>query len=188
MAGACILAFLGQMVFLSGLVYSWVLGPCMAFLAGVQLKRAGDVPSAWNRVMISLQFVIPISLFLLLYFKKDRSFLCLALLLWIWSFTAKGGIVSRLFASKPLRYAGGLSYSFYLLHWCVFGYGGILLMECPVIQEKYLQIYVLVIWAILLALSALCYHFIEEPMRRKLRRQYPQIKQLCSFLLKRERS
>ncbi|RWB51203.1 acyltransferase family protein [Mesorhizobium sp.] len=66
---------------------------------------------------------------------------------------------SALLALPPLQWIGKLSYSLYLWHWPVIVYAGMLVEELTLAQR-------LACLGLTLALSALSYHLIENPIRR----------------------
>ncbi|MDG4882877.1 acyltransferase family protein [Mesorhizobium sp. WSM4884] len=67
--------------------------------------------------------------------------------------------VNAALALPPLQWVGKLSYSLYLWHWPVIVYAGMLVEELTLAQR-------LACLGLTLALSALSYHFIENPIRR----------------------
>ncbi|PBC06409.1 acyltransferase family protein [Mesorhizobium sp. WSM3859] len=67
--------------------------------------------------------------------------------------------VNAALALPPLQWTGRLSYSIYLWHWPVIVYAGMLAPELTPIERLYCL-------ALTLALSALTYHLIENPIRR----------------------
>nr|WP_281058967.1 MULTISPECIES: acyltransferase family protein [unclassified Mesorhizobium] len=67
--------------------------------------------------------------------------------------------VNAALALPPLQWVGKLSYSLYLWHWPVIVYAGMLVEELTFPQR-------LACLALTLALSALSYHLIENPIRR----------------------
>ncbi|MDX8520723.1 acyltransferase family protein [Mesorhizobium dulcispinae] len=67
--------------------------------------------------------------------------------------------VNAALALPPLQWIGKLSYSLYLWHWPVIVYAGMLVEELTLAQR-------LACLGLTLALSALSYHFIENPIRR----------------------
>ncbi|TGQ12342.1 MULTISPECIES: acyltransferase family protein [unclassified Mesorhizobium] len=67
--------------------------------------------------------------------------------------------VNAALALSPLQWTGRLSYSIYLWHWPVIVYAGMLAPELTPIERLYCL-------ALTLALSALTYHLIENPIRR----------------------
>ncbi|MET3590650.1 peptidoglycan/LPS O-acetylase OafA/YrhL [Mesorhizobium shonense] len=71
---------------------------------------------------------------------------------------ARSGL-SAFLALPPLQWVGKLSYSLYLWHWPVIVYAGMLVEELTLVQR-------LACLGLTLALSALSYHFIENPIRR----------------------
>ncbi|TGR64120.1 acyltransferase, partial [bacterium M00.F.Ca.ET.194.01.1.1] len=70
-----------------------------------------------------------------------------------------GGYLPGLLASRPMVMLGLWSYSLYLWHWPVIVYAGMLVEELTFAQR-------FACLGLTLALSALSYHFIENPIRR----------------------
>lgn len=68
------------------------------------------------------------------------------------------GVGSRLLDNPPMRWVGDISYSLYLWHFPVVVFGHVLLERSPLVDLGLL--------ALMLALSALSYRFVEEPVRR----------------------
>jgi peptidoglycan/LPS O-acetylase OafA/YrhL len=87
----------------------------------------------------------------------------------IWVFARGGGWLSRVLSTRPLVYLGEISYGIYMFHFPVIG-------QCLTRGRKigfdawpWFGKWALVI-AGTLALSALCYHFYEIPLRERLKR------------------
>lgn len=70
---------------------------------------------------------------------------------------------SKLLSSRPLVYIGKMSYSLYLWHWPVIVFG----KACSLKYD--IDLNVVVIVSIILLLSVLSYHFVENPARRSKR-------------------
>jgi peptidoglycan/LPS O-acetylase OafA/YrhL len=75
------------------------------------------------------------------------------------------GPAARLFALKPLHYLGEISYSVYLVHYCVLGCLNLLAIRSA-------GLYAAAALVLTLAISATTYRFIERPARRWIARNH----------------
>ena len=69
-------------------------------------------------------------------------------------------IISRVLSLRPTVYIGKISYSLYLVHWPINVFAGLLI-------EHYSSGWRLAMFALSIALAALVYHVVEEPLHHK---------------------
>lgn len=175
---ACGFVYMGQNVIRTDAAYGWLLQVLFAFGGGMLLRRASS-PGTRGSVCAVLQVLCPIAIIACCYFNFLQP-VGICLLLFVFSLTVNNGIVNKVLSSRLMRFFGKLSYSFYLLHWCVFACGTFVLLELPVIRAEYLRVFILIVWAVLFVLTWLASRFIEEPCAKKLRSVSPGIERVMS--------
>ncbi|BDZ45885.1 acyltransferase family protein [Naasia aerilata] len=145
--------------------YRWLLDLMLVFVAGVLLRVAGR-PTFSPRMMAAVQIVAPVAVVLACYAAQPLLIMPF-LALWVWSLAAPTGPVVALMTTKPMQIAGLSSYSLYMLHWVIFGYG-YLLTENMVLVGVGRDLFVVGCLAAVAAASYLCWRFFETPARKVL--------------------
>ena len=145
--------------------YRWLVELLVLFIAGVLLRVAGR-PSARPRAIAALQVAAPVAIVVACYLGIP-ILLAPLLALWVWSLAAPSGPVVTFMLSRPMQVAGLSSYSLYMLHWVIFGYGYLLIERFPVTGFGK-DMFVLGSFAVLALTSWICWRFYETPARKVL--------------------
>lgn len=147
--------------------YGWLFSAILYFAVGVVLCRALIIYKENRndihiRMMSMLQIICPILFLVCLYFGRLR-FVTVIITCFVFSLI-EGGL-SKLLSLKIFQKMGKMSYTFYMMHWCVFSFSTFLRIEYPNLTDTSLKYkgYVVLTWIILFVISYLFYRFVEEP-------------------------
>jgi len=153
--------------------FRWIVDLLVIFLVGVLIRVAGR-PMRFPWLTSTLQIAVPVGIVLAAYLGRG-DLITLLLAIWVWALAAPTGPAVWLFSSKPFQIAGLSSYSVYMSHWVVFGYGSLLLFYVPWIKEHALPIYVVLILCVVAAFSWAMWRFFESPARELLNRIFERL-------------
>jgi peptidoglycan/LPS O-acetylase OafA/YrhL len=164
---ALVLATLAAVLYAKIIVFpfSWLAELIVIFVAGVLLRVAGR-PNFAPRLIGALQISAPVAIIAACYLDWVVAITPL-LAVWVWALAAPRGIVVAIFSAKPMQVAGLASYSVYMLHWVVFGYGALALFYFPPSRGGQV-LYTVGALVAVAGLSWLCWRFLETPGRRAL--------------------
>lgn len=164
------LAYIAQNLIPSELPYSWLIVLLGYFISGAILHLAGQLPKKIYPVLAVMQIACPIAIVVFVYLGQGK-FLSALLIAWVYSLTIDKGLLAKLFSSEILKIGGYSSYSLYMLHWIVFSYGSMLLLNNPIIQNHML-IFTISCFLVLGICSYFLWRFFETPARRSLNKTF----------------
>ncbi len=145
--------------------FRWMVDLIMLFAAGVLIRLAGR-PKRLLPVVGAIQVLAPVAILVACYTPGGGLFITLLLAVWVWSLGAPTGPVVWFFSTRPLQIAGQSSYSVYMTHWVVFGYGSLFLIYNPwVAENRLMPVYVIVILLVVAIASWALWKWFESPAR-----------------------
>lgn len=152
--------------------YSWAINLILMFVVGVVLRVAGRplrLPQIPAVIQIAAPFAIVVSCYL-----GQNTLLVPLMALWVWALAAPSGPGVRLLSTRPFQIAGLASYSLYMLHWVIFGFGTIWVFYA-VPSSAALRVYVVVVLLIVAGASWATWRFFESPSRGLLNRLFERV-------------
>jgi len=149
----------------------WLVELILMFTVGVLLRMSG-IARGWVVALASVVQVAAPAAIVLVCYVGGGQFLVALLGAWIWSLAAPRGPGVWLFSLRGLQVAGLSSYSLYMLHGIVIGYGTVLLVTFPSLQTRLLPWYAVGLVLALCVASWASYRFYETPARKLLNRVF----------------
>jgi peptidoglycan/LPS O-acetylase OafA/YrhL len=145
--------------------YAWLINLSLTFLSGIMLKLSAPSNLRLINFIASLQPLFLCLVILACYLNTPRL-LDINLVLLVMSLSYSKGPVSLLLRTRIFSILGQSSYSLYMIHWVIFSYGSLALVEFKVTERIYLQIYVVLVIAATIFSSWVIWKFYEVPMRK----------------------
>lgn len=171
---AIVSLFLAQTSLPPGLPYYWLVYLLIVFASGVMIYLAGEPPQALFYPVAVLQVVAPVALIVVCYMNRTEL-ISVVLLLWVYSLRLDSGPIAWLFSLRGAQVAGLSSYSVYMTHWVIFGYGSLLLYYVPWIKETSMKLYIVAMLLVVALASWLLWKYFENPSRRAMNRKFDEI-------------
>lgn len=152
----------------------WLVELFLMFAAGVLLRIASDSAKQMAVFASIVQIAAPLAIVVVCYVHR-AEFLVVLLGAWVWSLAGSTGPGVWFFSLRWLQTAGLSSYSLYMLHWVLFGYGYIFLHYLPVVRSSFLQLFVIAMLLLVAAAAWATWRFFETPARKVLNRVFDRL-------------
>ncbi|NTV38399.1 MAG: acyltransferase [Demequinaceae bacterium] len=152
----------------------WLVELVFIFIAGVLIRLAG-LPKGRLRLVASVAQVVAPAAIVGACYSHFGQFLIALIGIWVWSLSSDSGPGAWIFSTRWAQVAGLSSYSVYMLHWVVFGYGYIALYYHPRIKASFLGEFAIFAIFAVAALSWAMWRFFETPARQSLNRLFEHV-------------
>jgi peptidoglycan/LPS O-acetylase OafA/YrhL len=152
----------------------WLVELVFIFIAGVLIRLSGLPRGRLRTVAAVAQVAAPAAIIYASYANLGQYLIAL-IGIWVWSLASDSGPGVWVFSTRWAQVAGLSSYSVYMLHWVVFGYGYLVLYYYPRVKTSFLEVFVVVAFIGVAVLSWGMWRFFETPSRKALNRMFERV-------------
>lgn len=152
----------------------WLVELVLIFVAGAFIRLAG-MPRGRLRVVATVAQIMAPAAIIAACYTHFGQYLIALIGIWVWSLASDSGPGAWLFSTRWAQVAGLSSYSVYMLHWVVFGYGYIFLYYHPRAKASFLGEFVVFAILAVAGSSWAMWRFFETPARKWLNRLFEHV-------------
>lgn len=154
--------------------HRWMVELFLMFTAGVLLRVAAGARHRLPKLAAVVQVAAPAAIVAACY-SGFGAIIVVLLGAWVWSLSAPTGPGIWFFTLRGMQIGGQASYSLYMLHWVLFGYGYILMHEIPAIERTFLKPMVVAMLALVALASWACWRWYETPARKLMNEAFERV-------------